>query len=176
MLAFVVAPRSRAHSDLQHSLTITTAAFVVAGFVLYLFTFLTAREQVQRDAAVVSMRQSFGTLGHNRPLLLLCLSSLLFLTGLISLSTVGAFYARDVLGNANLFIVLTLAQTVGTFVIAPFVPLLTRTVGKKRLLHRLRRRGPRRASSASPWRPVRFPRSPSPVLPRRRGPRAASTP
>ena len=43
----------------------------------------------------------------------------------------GGFYARDVLGNANLFIVLTLAQTVGTFLIAPFVPALTRTIGKK---------------------------------------------
>ena len=80
---------------------------------------------------MISLRQSFGTLGHNRPLLLLCLSSLMFLTGLISLSTVGAFYAHDVLGNANLFIVLTLAQTVGTFLVAPFVPKLTRTIGKK---------------------------------------------
>ena len=131
MLAFVVAPQIKGSSDLQHSLTVTTSAFVVAGFLLYLFTFRTAREQVQREVAPVSLRQSFGTLGHNRPLLLLCLSSLMFLTGLISLSTVGAFYARDVLGNANLFIVLTLAQTVGTFVIAPFVPLLTRTIGKK---------------------------------------------
>src|SRR3954470_6168512 len=131
MLAFVVAPQIKGSSDLQHSLTLTTAAFVVAGFVLYLFTFLTAKEQVQREVATVSLRQSFGTLGHNRPLLLLCLSSLMFLTALISLSTVGAFYARDVLGNANLFIVLTLAQTVGTFLIAPFVPKLTRTIGKK---------------------------------------------
>src|SRR3954451_15543358 len=131
MLAFVVAPQIKGSSDLQHSLTLTTAAFVVAGFVLYLFTFLTAKEQVQRDLAAVSLRQSFGTLGHNPPLLLLCLSSLMFLTGMIGLSTVGAFYARDVLGNANLFIVLTLAQTVGTFLIAPFVPLLTRTIGKK---------------------------------------------
>jgi glucuronide carrier protein len=131
MLALVVAPQIKGSSDLQHSLTVTTSAFVVAGFLLYLFTFRTAKEQVQRDAAAVSLRQSFGTLGHNRPLLLLCLSSLMFLTALISLSTVGAFYARDVLGNANLFIVLTLAQTVGTFLIAPFVPKLTRTIGKK---------------------------------------------
>src|SRR3954469_19453851 len=131
MLAFVVAPQIKGSSDLQRSLTITTSAFVVAGFVLYLFTFLTAREQVQRQVETVSLGQSFGTLGHNRPLLLLCLASLMFLTGLISLSTVGAFYARDVLGNANLFIVLTLAQTVGTFLIAPFVPKLTRTIGKK---------------------------------------------
>jgi glucuronide carrier protein len=132
MLAFVVAPQIKGSSDLQHSLTITTSAFVVAGFVLYLFTFLTAREQVQRQVETVSLGQSLGTLRHNPPLLLLCLSSLMFLTGLISLSTVGAFYARDVLGNANLFIVLTLAQTVGTFLIAPFVPLLTRTIGKKK--------------------------------------------
>jgi glucuronide carrier protein len=131
MLAFVVAPQIKASGDLQHSLTVTTAAFVVAGFLLYLFTFLTAKEQVRREAAPVSLRQSFGNLGHNRPLLLLCLSSLLFLTGMISLSTVGAFYAKDVLGNASLFIILTLAQTVGTFLIAPFVPLLTRTIGKK---------------------------------------------
>src|SRR3954466_8404180 len=131
MLAFVVAPQIKGSGDLQRSLTITTSAFVVVGFVLYLFTFLTAREQVQRQAETVSLRQSLGTLRHNPPLLLLCLSSLMFLTGLISLSTVGAFYARDVLGNANLFIVLTLAQTVGTFLIAPFVPLLTRTIGKK---------------------------------------------
>jgi glucuronide carrier protein len=132
MLALVVAPQIKSSSDLQRSLTITTSAFVVAGFVLYLFTFLTAKEQVQRQAETVTFRQSLGTLGHNRPLLLLCLSGLMFLTGLISLSTVGAFYARDVLGNANLFIVLTLAQTLGTFVIAPFVPLLTRTIGKKK--------------------------------------------
>jgi glucuronide carrier protein len=131
MLAFVVAPQIKGSSDLQRSLTITTGAFVVVGFVLYLFTFLTAREQVQRQLETVSLRQSLGTLRHNPPLMLLCLSSLMFLTGLISLSTVGAFYARDVLGNANLFIVLTLAQTVGTFLIAPFVPLLTRTIGKK---------------------------------------------
>jgi glucuronide carrier protein len=131
MLALVVAPQIKSSSNLQHSLTVTTSAFVVAGGLLYLFTFLTAREQVQRDLTPVGLRQSFGTLGHNRPLLLLCLSGLMFLTGLISLSTVGAFYARDVLGNANLFIFLTLAQTVGTFLIAPFVPALTRTIGKK---------------------------------------------
>ena len=131
VLALVVAPQIKSSSDLQHSLTITTSAFVVVGFVLYLFTFLTTREQVQREVETVSLRQSLGTLGHNPPLLLLCLSSLMFLTGLISLSTVGALYARDVLGNANLFIVLTLAQTAGTFLIAPFVPLLTRTIGKK---------------------------------------------
>jgi glucuronide carrier protein len=131
MLALVVAPQIKNSGDLQHSLTITTLTFVAVGFVLYLWTFLTAREQVQRDVAKVSVRQSLGTLRHNRPLLLLCLSGLMYLTALTGLSTVGAFYARDVLGDANLFIVLTLVQTAGVFLAAPFVPRLTRTVGKK---------------------------------------------
>jgi glucuronide carrier protein len=131
MLAFVVAPQIKGSGNLQHSLTITTLVFVVVGAALYVFTFLTAREQVQRDVPVVSIRQSFATLRTNRPLIMLCASSLLFLTGMIAASTVGAFYARDVLGNANLFIYMTLVQTAGTFVIAAFVPAVVRTLGKK---------------------------------------------
>src|SRR3954447_11258500 len=132
MLAFVVAPQIKGSGDLQRSLTITTGAFVVVGAMLYLFTFLTAKEQVQRDVPSVSLRQSFSTLKTNRPLILLCVSSLLFLTGMIAASTVGAFYARDVLGNANLFINMTLVQTVGTFAIAAFIPSVVRTLGKKK--------------------------------------------
>src|SRR3954451_21132286 len=131
MLAFVVAPQIKGSGNLQRSLTLTTLAFVVVGAALYLFTFLTAKEQVQRDVPQVSLRQSFSTLRTNRPLIMLCLSSLLFLTGMIAVSTVGAFYARDVLGDANMFIWMTLLQTAGTFAIAAFVPAIVRTLGKK---------------------------------------------
>jgi glucuronide carrier protein len=131
MLAFVVAPQIKGSSNLQRSLTITTLSFVVLGAGLYLLTFYTAREQVQRDVPQVSLRQSFATLKTNRPLIMLCVSSLLFLTGMIAVSTVGAFYARDVLGNANLFIWMTLVQTLGTFAVALFVPQIVRTLGKK---------------------------------------------
>jgi glucuronide carrier protein len=132
MLAFVVAPQIKGSGNLQRSLTITTLAFVVLGAGLYLFTFFTAKEQVQRDVPVVSLRQSFATLKTNRPLIMLCVSSLLFLTGMIAASTVGAFYARDVLGDANLFIWMTLLQTAGTFAVAVFVPRIVRTLGKKK--------------------------------------------
>jgi len=132
MLAFVVAPQIKGSSNLQRSLTITTLVFVVVGAALYLFTFLTAKEQVQRDFPNVSLRQSFATMRTNRPLIMLCVSGLMFLTGMIAASTVGAFYARDVLGNANLFIWMTLLQTVGTFAIALFVPQIVRTLGKKK--------------------------------------------
>ena len=61
-------------------------------------------------------------LRHNRPLLLLCASTLLFLTGMFVAQTVGVFYARDVLGNADFYIVLTVVQTVGMIVAAALVP------------------------------------------------------
>ena len=131
MLSFVVAPQIKGSENLQRSLTITTVAFVVVGAALYLITFMTAREQVQRDVSSVSLRQSISTLKTNRPLIMLCVSSLAFLTAMTAASTVGAFYARDVLGDANLFIFMTLSQTVGTFLVAAFVPTIVRTLGKK---------------------------------------------
>jgi glucuronide carrier protein len=68
----------------------------------------------------------------NKPLLLLCLASLSSLVGMFSLQTVQAFYARDVLGDANYIIVLTLLSTGAIFVVAPVIPRLVRTIGKKR--------------------------------------------
>jgi glucuronide carrier protein len=132
MLALVVAPQIKGSDDLQHSLTITTLVFVGVGFALYVIAFLTAKEQVQRDVPKVTARQTIDTVRHNKPLLMLCLSSLLFLTGMFALQTVAIFYARDVLGNANYYIVLTIVQTAGTFLAAAFVPHFVRTIGKKR--------------------------------------------
>jgi glucuronide carrier protein len=68
---------------------------------------------------------------ENRPLVMLCLSSLLFLTGWFCVLTVGAYYARDVLGNGNYFAVITLVQTLGGLVAALLVPYLVATIGKK---------------------------------------------
>ena len=99
---------------------------------------------------------------HNRPLILLCASSLLFLTGMFSLQTVGVYYARDVLGNADLYIVLTIVQTVGMIVAAVIVPNAVEAIGKRRayLVVGCDRR--RRRASASPSRPDRRRRSASP--------------
>jgi len=131
LLVFVVSPQIGGSSDLQRSLTLTTLTLVVVGFALYLFTFLTTREQVQRAAGAVSLRDAVGMVRANRPLLMLCLSSLLFLTGWFSVQTVGAYYARDVLGNGNYFAVITLVQTLGGLVAALLVPYLVATIGKK---------------------------------------------
>src|SRR4051794_34747221 len=100
MLALVVAPQIKGSDDLQRSLTVSTLAFAAIGFAPSLFPFFTATEQVERDVPKVSARQTIDTVKHNKPLLMLCLSSLVFLIGMFALQTVGIYYARDVLGNA----------------------------------------------------------------------------
>ncbi|MEU4427121.1 glucuronide transporter [Actinoplanes sp. NPDC024001] len=136
MLAFVVSPQIQQYrgdpDGFQRSLLITTLVFAVVGLGLYLFLFATARESVQRDVANVSARQSFTTLKVNKPLIMLCVASLAFLTALFSLQTVQVYYARDVLGNANLLTALTVLSVGAIFVVAPLVPRLVRAIGKKR--------------------------------------------
>jgi glucuronide carrier protein len=131
VIAAVVSPQISGSSDLQRSLTVTTVVFAVVGFALYLWCFSTARETVARDVAKVSLRDTLGMMRHNGPLVVLCASSLLFLTGMFSLQTVGVYYARDVLGDADLYIVMTVIQTVGMILAAAMVPGLVGAVGKK---------------------------------------------
>jgi glucuronide carrier protein len=132
LIAVIVAPQIGGSDDLQRSLTVTTTVFAVIGLALYFWCFATSREAVQRDVAKASLRDTVAMLGHNRPLLLLCASSLLFLTGMFSLSTVAVYYARDVLGNADLYIVMTLVQTVAMVAAAALIPKTVAAVGKKR--------------------------------------------
>jgi Na+/melibiose symporter-like transporter len=80
----------------------------------------------------VRLRETLGMIRHNRPLILLCASSLLFLTGMFSLQTVGVYYARDVLGNADLYIVLTVVQAGGMIAAAVIMPTAVEAIGKKR--------------------------------------------
>ena len=132
LIALVVSPQISGTGDLQRSLTVTTIVFAVIGMVLYLLCFSTSRETVVRSAAKISLRDTLGMMGHNRPLVILCASSLLFLTGLFSLQTVGVYYARDVLGNADLYIAMTIVQTIGMIAAAAVVPKAVQVLGKKR--------------------------------------------
>jgi glucuronide carrier protein len=135
MLAFVVAPQVQRYTGdpdaFQRSLAITIGIFVVVGTALFLFLFATARETVERDVASATMRESFATLKGNRPLVMLCLASLAYLTAMFSLQTVQVFYARDVLGNANLLTLLIILSIGSIFVIAPAIPKIITSVGKK---------------------------------------------
>jgi glucuronide carrier protein len=63
----------------------------------------------------------------------LCSASVVHLIGWFSLQTVTVYYARDALGNASYYIVLTIVQTIGIFAAALVVPRLVPTLGKKRV-------------------------------------------
>jgi glucuronide carrier protein len=132
LIAVVVSPQISGDGDLQRSLTSITLAFAGIGFALYLWCFFTTRETVRHHAEErVSLVASLRMLGHNRPLKVLCVSSLLFLTGMFSLQTVGVYYARDVLGDADLYIAITIVQTVGMIVAAGVIPKVVAGLGKK---------------------------------------------
>lgn len=130
-LGIFVAPLIVPGADLQTVFTIMTLGFVVVGTALYMFTVFTAKEKVKRDVPKVSLKQSIATLKGNKPLLLLCLSSFLFLTGMLAMSTVQLYYLRDVLGAISLYPVLSILQLVLTFGLAGFVPAIVRKFGKK---------------------------------------------
>jgi glucuronide carrier protein len=132
LIAVAVSPQISGSGDLQRSLTIITIVFAAVGLALYLWCFATSRETVRRASERVSVRETLDMIRRNRPLIVLCLSSLLYLTGMFSIQTVAVYYARDVLGNVNLYIVMTVVQTVGMVAAAAIVPKAVETVGKKR--------------------------------------------
>jgi glucuronide carrier protein len=132
LLAVAISPQLQNSANLQRSLTITTLIFAVIGMAFYLFTFFTSREQVERSAQTAGLKETLNMLRQNRPLIVLCLSCLLFLTGMFSLQTVAVFYARDVLGNANFYIVMTVVGTVAMIIASMLVPSVARALGKKR--------------------------------------------
>jgi glucuronide carrier protein len=132
LLVLVISPSLAGSSDdLQRTFTLVTGAFVVLGLALYLFTFFTAEETVARDVAQVSFRQTVQALRHNRPLFRLCVSTLFYLTGMFAFNTIGAYYARDVLGSPSMFITLTLLGTAAIFVVAPVTPRIVAVFGKR---------------------------------------------
>jgi glucuronide carrier protein len=130
-LGIFVAPLITKDNDLQSIFTFMTLGFVVVGTALYFFTAFTAKERVKRDVPHVTMKQSFAILKGNRPLVLLCISSFVFLTGMLALSTVQLYYLRDVLHALPLYAVLSIIQLVITFGLAGFIPKIVRRFGKR---------------------------------------------
>ncbi|MDR2254503.1 MAG: glycoside-pentoside-hexuronide (GPH):cation symporter [Arthrobacter sp.] len=132
LAAAAASAQAEAAAGLQSSLTTITLIFVVLGMALYLFTFFTAKEQVIRPLEDnVSFKESLGAVLRNKPLMWLCVSSLIFLTATITLSTMGIYYARDVLENAGLMAVLSAVMTAAIFAVAPFISRLVARYGKR---------------------------------------------
>ncbi|MFJ6419149.1 glucuronide transporter [Paeniglutamicibacter sp. NPDC091659] len=130
VLGMVVAPMLKNDTDLQPIFTTLTVVFLVAGVALYMFCAFTAKEQVQRDVAQVSLKQSISTLKGNVPLLMLCISSLVLLAGSMTLSTVQLYYFRDVMGNVGLYAAASGIQLLLALVLSALMPRLVRRIGK----------------------------------------------
>jgi len=133
LLAVAVAPQIEGSDNLQRSLTITTIVLAVVGTGLYLSAFLTSRERVRHSTQTPTLRETFTSTKQNKALLVLCGSSVIFLVGWFSLQTVTVYYARDVLGSSDYYILLTLVQTAGMFAAALLVPRLVPSLGKQRV-------------------------------------------
>ncbi len=131
VLGIFVAPLLKAGTDLQPVFSTVTISFVAVGFVLYMFTFFTARERVRRDVPKVSFKQSVATLKGNKPLLMLCVSSFVFLSGSLALTTVQIYYFRDVLHHLELVPVLSIVQLLLTLGAAAVMPGLVARFGKR---------------------------------------------
>ncbi|RAN72672.1 MFS transporter [Bacillus sp. SRB_336] len=132
-LGIFIAPLMKDGARLQPLFTTMTLIFTVVGTALYMFTVFTTKERVVREVAKVSIKQSFATLKGNKPLLLLCISSFLFLTGQLAVGTVQIYYFRDVLHSLELYAVMSIVNIVLTFGLAAILPRLVSVFGKKHL-------------------------------------------
>ena len=112
---------------LQRSLFITTI-FVVVGMALYLYTVATVKEQVIREVPAPSS----GELRHPRAEQALVVRRK---PGLPHRADgpehAGAYYAIYVLNDAQYIAWNAVAQAVGTFAIAAFIPTIVRSMGKR---------------------------------------------
>lgn len=130
-LGIFIAPQFQDGADIRNVLTTLTIGFALVGTLLYLFTALATREQLPHSAPKLSLRQARTTLVQNVPLLVLCVSSLFFMTSNVVTNTAKLFYLRDVLGRLELFAVLTAAQVVITLALALLTPRLVQRWGKR---------------------------------------------
>ncbi|WP_314214475.1 glycoside-pentoside-hexuronide (GPH):cation symporter [Pseudarthrobacter equi] len=131
VLGFVIAPLLGAGGDMQQIFTILTLVFVGVGSVLYVFTGSACREQSGASIPRITLRQSIDALKSNSPLLVLCVSSVLFVTGNSATGAAQFFYLRDVLARVDLFPVMAATQVVITLTLAVMIPRPVARWGKK---------------------------------------------
>jgi len=120
-------------SGLQTAILTALVPLGILAIGLYALLFATSRENVERKVARVGLKASIHTLLSNRALQLLSLASFLLLIGVFGVSGMGAYYARDVLGDARLIAVNQVLLSGPIIVIGGAIPVAARALGKPRL-------------------------------------------
>ncbi len=119
-------------AELQASLSLYTLIMAAVGAILYFLCFRWTREIVKREVECPTLKNSLGTLLANRPLLILCASTLCMLVGGFSMDAAAMYFARYVMGDADQFFVIIMTTTLfGTLVSAPLVLMLAKRLSKK---------------------------------------------
>ncbi|HHU39042.1 MAG TPA: hypothetical protein GXZ45_07175 [Propionibacterium sp.] len=133
VLAAVVSPQiTRLASDpgaLQGFFTAVAGANVVLGLVLYWTCHRTCHEVVPVDVQPLSLRATWEAVRTNRPLLVLCTSTLAVLAGQFTIVGAQAHYAMLVLGDSGLLFWMSVASAVSALVMVPFAPRLSARIG-----------------------------------------------
>lgn len=134
-LNWLIAPLISRHEGdpvaLQNSLALAIGLVSVVAAALYLFLIWGTKEQVYRSPEPVTLRQSMSALVKNRPLQILSLGSVSFLTGMTVLSTLAAYIALYVQKDAFYIAINATAQTAALFVVGPMIPMIVRRLGKR---------------------------------------------
>jgi glucuronide carrier protein len=115
----------------QRIFTVTTLLFVVIGSIAFGLTFLWCHEKVVRAEARVTIRETFATLRHNRPLAILCLASFFYLMGAYTVTGATVYYAQYILGDPGLAFQMALVNSGVQILATPFIPKLIDKFGKK---------------------------------------------
>lgn len=115
----------------QHIFTVTTLLFIVIGSAAFFLTFLWCHETVVRADAKVTIKETFGTLVHNRPLGILCGASFFYLIGYYTVTGASVYYATYILGDTGLAVEMVLVTTGVQILATPFIPKLIDKFGKK---------------------------------------------
>ncbi|TDL37224.1 glycoside-pentoside-hexuronide (GPH):cation symporter [Arthrobacter nitrophenolicus] len=130
-LGFFIAPLLGAGGDMQQIFTVMTLVFAAVGSGLYVFTGIACRERIAGSVPTITLRQSVDALKANSPLVVLCISSVLFVTGASATGAAQFFYLRDVLSRVDLFPVMAAAQVAITLVLAVVMPRIVARWGKR---------------------------------------------
>lgn len=130
-LGFFIAPLLGAGQDMQQVFTWLTITFAVLGSALYAFTGAACVERVPGSVPRITLRQSMAALKANSPLVILCVSSVLFVTGTSATGASQFYYLRDVLSRVDLFPLMAAAQVVITLTLAVLIPRPVARWGKR---------------------------------------------
>lgn len=128
VLAAIISPQiTRLGADpaaLQRFFTQVALVFVVIGLCLYWVCYRMCQEAVQTSTEPVSLAETFAAVRANRPLGVLCLSSMVLLTGQFAVMNAQAHYATLVLGESGLLAWFTAAMAASSLLMMPLAPRL----------------------------------------------------